>query len=57
LFAQAYAKVPEERILFVLKMRDIIAVAEEMLNGELEYRLENYDKAFEHLKEAVRRDD
>ena len=32
-------------------------VAEAMLDGELEYRKANHDVAFEHLREAVRRED
>ena len=34
-----------------------IVGTEAMLAGELEYRRGNYDKAFEHLREAVNRDD
>jgi hypothetical protein len=38
-------------------MVDIFKIAEEMLLGEFEYRKENYDVAFQHLKLAVLYDD
>ena len=57
LFQAAYARVPENRWVHNNTCRDILIVAEAMLEGELEYRRENYDVAFEHLREAVRRDD
>ena len=34
-----------------------LAVGEKFLDGELEYHLGNYELAFKHLREAVRRDD
>jgi hypothetical protein len=35
----------------------MLAVGEKMLDGELEYHRGNYDLGYEHLREAVRRDD
>lgn len=32
----------------------LLKVGEAMLAGEIEYRKENFDTAFEHLREAVR---
>jgi hypothetical protein len=36
---------------------DLLGLAEEMLNGELEYRKVNYDAAFMHLRKSVDLDD
>ena len=52
-FKAAYAKVPEERKIFNNTSRDILAVAEAMLSGELEYRRANYDEAFAELRRTV----
>jgi tetratricopeptide (TPR) repeat protein len=57
LFYEAYARVPETRYIFNNKCRDILAVAEAMLLGELEYRKGNFEAAFGHLRTAVERDD
>jgi tetratricopeptide (TPR) repeat protein len=56
-FAKAFAKVPETRYIFNNKCTDILAIAAEMLNGEVEYRKGNHDKAFEHLRNSVELDD
>ena len=57
LFYQAVAKVPESRYLFNNKCVDILKIAEQMLLGEVEYRKQNYDQAFDHLRQAVFLDD
>jgi tetratricopeptide (TPR) repeat protein len=57
LFDQAYQRVPETRYVFNNKCTDILAIAEAMLQGELEYRKGNYQAAFAHLRTAVERDD
>ena len=36
---------------------NVLAVGEAMLDGELAYHQQRYDAAFDHLREAVRRDD
>jgi tetratricopeptide (TPR) repeat protein len=36
---------------------DLLAIADQMLSGELEYRRGNFDKAFGHLRHAVVLDD
>jgi hypothetical protein len=41
--------VPETRTVYNNTCRDILAVAAEMLNGEIEYRKGNYEEAFNHL--------
>jgi hypothetical protein len=53
LFAKALQKVKPSRILFTNKCTDILEIAQEMLDGELEYRKNNVDVAFEHLRKAV----
>ena len=57
LFFEARDAVPESRMLFNNTCRDILAVAEQMLLGELEYHKGNHDKAFEHLRTSVELDD
>jgi len=57
LFEAAVKNVPDTRYLFNNTVQDILAVAREMLLGELEYRKENYDTAFAHLRKSVELDD
>lgn len=52
-FEQAFARVPESRMLFNNKCRDILSVARAMMLGEIEYRKANYDAAFDHLRQSV----
>jgi tetratricopeptide (TPR) repeat protein len=56
-FAKQRAVVPETSFLFQNSSRSILGVAEEMIAGEIAYREEKFDTAFEHFREAVRRDD
>ncbi|BBY67048.1 tetratricopeptide repeat protein [Mycolicibacterium helvum] len=56
-FTQAYARVPESRYLFNNTSRDILAVAAAMLDGEIAYRNDDFDQAFEHLRRAIALDD
>jgi len=56
-FVQALARVPETRYIFNNICTDILAVAAEMLSGELEYRKGNVEQAFEHLRRSVILDD
>ncbi|MCH9673369.1 MAG: hypothetical protein K0U93_18160 [Gammaproteobacteria bacterium] len=53
LLREAVENLPAERVVFQNDSRDILAVAEAMLAGELEYRVANYDVAFGHLRRAV----
>ncbi|ETX06234.1 tetratricopeptide repeat protein [Candidatus Entotheonella palauensis] len=53
LFREAWANLPEGRVIYHNESRDIMAVAEAMLAGELEYRRANYDEAFSHLRRSV----
>lgn len=54
---QAIVKLPPDRLYFNNQARDILAVGQEMLNGELDYHRGNFDQAFAHLRTAARLDD
>ncbi len=56
-FAAAVARVAESRTVFNNTCQDILAVAGAMLDGELEYRRGNFEKAFARLRHAVELDD
>ncbi|OGM41631.1 tetratricopeptide repeat domain protein [Aspergillus bombycis] len=57
LFHKALKRVVSTRMLFNNKCIDILAIAEAMLDGELEYRQGNYDAAFSHLRRSISLDD
>ncbi|KAH9207197.1 TPR domain protein [Leptodontidium sp. 2 PMI_412] len=57
LFADAVQRVARTRMLFNNTCVDILAVAREMLDGELEYRRGNFDAAFKHLEKSITIDD
>jgi tetratricopeptide (TPR) repeat protein len=52
-FLAAKAAVPASRLLFQNAVGDVLAVAEKVLAGEIEYRRGNHDRAFALLREAV----
>ena len=56
-FNDAFARVPETRYIFNNKCLDLLAIADEMLKGEIEYRKGNYEQAFTHLRQSVELDD
>jgi tetratricopeptide (TPR) repeat protein len=56
-FLAALQRVPPTRTVFNNTCQDILAVAAEMVNGEVEYRKGNVEVAFEHLRRAVELDD
>ncbi len=56
-FEAARGRVPETRLYFNNTCPDILAVASEMVSGEIEYRRQNYDDAFAHLRRAVHLED
>ena len=56
-FMEARANVPESRYLHNNRCIDLLNVAEQMLDGELEYRKGNYDVAFAHLRKAIKLED
>lgn len=57
LFQAAWARVPETRRAYNGKMIDVLKVASAMLEGEIEYRCTNYDKAFMALRQAIELED
>lgn len=57
LYIDAAKGVPESRTLFNNKSIDILAVASDMLDGELEYRKGNFKTAFEFLRSAMEKED
>jgi tetratricopeptide (TPR) repeat protein len=57
LFDEAVKNVRDSRNLFNNSCLDILAVAREMMLGEVEYRKENYAAAFAHLRKSVELDD
>lgn len=56
-FLEAVKRVPETRYLFNNTCKDVLNIADQMLNGELAYRQANYDEAFKCLRRAVFLDD
>jgi tetratricopeptide (TPR) repeat protein len=56
-FETAYAKVPESYTIGNNPSRTVLDIGREMLRGELEYRRGNFDRAFEHLRLAVSKDE
>jgi len=57
LFHLTKSRVPSSRRFLSNRALDTLAVGEAMLEGEVEYHKGNFDVAYEHLREAVRRDD
>ncbi len=49
-FLKVKSEVPETSILFNNASREILGVAEAMIDGEVAYRKKNYKVAFEHLR-------
>jgi tetratricopeptide (TPR) repeat protein len=56
-FETAVAKVPPTRYLFNNTCLDILAIAAEMMKGEIAYRKGRYAEAFAHLRKSVELDD
>ncbi len=52
-FRAAKARVPDTRLVHNNTVEDLLDIAAEMLNGELEYRRGKFDVAFAHLRRAV----
>jgi len=50
-------QVPKSRYQHNVRCTDLLDIAEQMLLGELEYRLGNFDVAFDHLKSAIKLED
>ncbi|HKW92525.1 MAG TPA: tetratricopeptide repeat protein [Methylomirabilota bacterium] len=56
-FVEAKQRVPESRLVHNNTVRDLLEIAQAMLDGELEYRRGNHEVAFAHLRRAVELDD
>ena len=56
-FANAYALVPESRHLFSNKSRDVLEIANEMMQGEVAFKSGNKTEGLNHLRQAVELDD
>ena len=56
-FQKARAAVPEARRMHNVFCAEQLAVAEAMLDGEIEYRKANYELAFQRLRDAVALED
>jgi len=56
-FDAAYAVVPEDRYLFQNAARDVLAVAEQMMRGEIAFKAGRRDEGLDHLRAAVKCDD
>ncbi|MCK7615454.1 hypothetical protein [Roseibium sediminicola] len=56
-FTAAYAAVPDTRMLFNNSARDVLAVADEMMQGEVAFKAGRQEKGLAHLRKAVELDD
>ena len=56
-FTAAFAAVPEERMLFNNTARDVLAIAEQMMLGEIAFKAGRRAEGLDHLRQAVARDD
>ena len=56
-FTKAFDAVPDERMLFNNKAVDLLAVAEEMMRGEVAFKAGRQTEGLAHLRQAVRLDD
>ncbi|MEU6669643.1 hypothetical protein [Streptomyces sp. NPDC046727] len=56
-FREAVALVPETRMLFNNTCADILAIAAQMLDGELHYRKGDHEAAFAALRRSIELDD
>ncbi len=56
-FLAARARVPQTRLMHNNTVTDLLAIAAEMLRGEIEYRKGNFADAFAHLRRSVELDD
>ena len=56
-FRKAVQLVPPRREVFRMQCTDLLDVASNMLDGELEYRKRNYGEAFAFLRKAIELDD
>src|SRR6185312_2317025 len=57
LFREAAARVPKSRYIHNVRCVKLLAIAEEMLEGEIAYRRGEHDAAFAHLRAAIQLED
>ena len=57
LVEETIVRIPDTRYMHVVSCLDQMGVAREMLAGEINYHAGNYDKAFDHLRAAVKKED
>ena len=56
-FDLAYAAVPDSRMLFNNKARDVLAIAQEMMRGEIAFKAGRHSEGLDHLRTSVALDD
>ena len=56
-FLEALAQIPETAVFLSNTVRDVLAVGEAMIDGELAYRKSEFEAGFKALRLAVSRDD
>ncbi|MEL6521220.1 MAG: hypothetical protein AAFQ66_09655 [Pseudomonadota bacterium] len=56
-FDAAFAAVPEKRMLFNNSAADVLAVAEQMMHGEVAFKAGRIEEGLAHLRKAVALDD
>jgi tetratricopeptide (TPR) repeat protein len=56
-FTAAYAEVPDTRMLFNNTARDVLAIGEEMMKGEIAFKAGRREEGLDHLRRAVDLDD
>lgn len=56
-FTDAYAQVPDTRMLFNNTARDVLGVGEEMMKGEIAFKSGRQAEGLAHLRQAVELDD
>jgi tetratricopeptide (TPR) repeat protein len=57
LFRESVPTIPSSRFEFPNTWQDILAIADAMLTGEIEYRRGNYNLAFDKLRESIKLSD
>ena len=57
IFHAAFDAIPEKRMLFQNKARDVLEIARNMMLGEMAYKSGDIEIGFEHLRQAVKADD
>ena len=56
-FYETYQRVPSNRKFFNNSAHDVLAIGEEMMEGEIAYHKGDFDTAFSHLRTSIERDD